>query len=359
MRATRVPRRSRLAVTGRARIAPLLAAFAAAPLQAQVQALYPLMTDLLDVTNHHGPITLTGSPPPAAPSNGVCVNGIHSFHTGGQDVRTPLLSTLDTNDFEFDVEFNISALPAVRAPVIMGGDSYRFLGICLDANGTVGIKYNNANLAWSQTVLTTSRWYSAALKYEAGEAQLWIDGNLVLHRTVGVLNHGNNLNVTTNDFSSSSNFHGCIRFLLILNNTTILANATPYGAGCAGSAGVPALAAATPPVLGASLQLGATNLVPTAGLAFLAVGFTNISSILGPLPLGLQPFGLASGCDLWTSAETLLLFGTAGGTGTFALAIPNHTGLSGSSLYFQCASIDGAAPGGLTVTNGLRATFGS
>src|SRR5690606_6620911 len=62
-----------------------------APLSAQtVQAHYPLLTDLLDATGSYGPVLLSGNPtPPGMPANGVCVNGIYSYNSGGQDVRTP------------------------------------------------------------------------------------------------------------------------------------------------------------------------------------------------------------------------------------------------------------------------------
>lgn len=49
----------------------LIAITAASPLaaQLQLQALYPLFTDLLDVTNNNGPVSLLGSPlgPPLGP----------------------------------------------------------------------------------------------------------------------------------------------------------------------------------------------------------------------------------------------------------------------------------------------------
>ncbi|HLQ37284.1 MAG TPA: hypothetical protein VK348_05770, partial [Planctomycetota bacterium] len=273
----------------------LLAAFTATdPLvaQAQIQALYPLQTDLLDASNNYGPVTLLGTPPPAPPNNGVCVNGIYFFNAGGQDVRTPLLTNLDTTDFEIDVDFNIAAMPAVRGPVIMGGHLWRWLGIYLQSNGTVGIKHNNSNLAWSSTTLSTGLWYSASLKYERGTVVLFINGALVLQANVGPLSDGNNKNITTNDFSTGLNFNGCIRNLLVINDTTVLATAAPYGAGCTGSAGVPALTPTTNPQLGTTFLLNATNLPPAAVFAFLSMGFSRTTSLLGPLPLNLQPFGL-------------------------------------------------------------------
>ncbi len=130
----------------------LLAAAAPLAAQAQIQALYPLATDLLDALNNYGPVMLTGTPPPAAPNNGVCENGIYFYNTGGQNVQTPFITTLTTTNFEIDVDFNISGMPSFQGPVIIGGNLWRWLGIYLQANGTVGVKHNNSNLLWSQTV---------------------------------------------------------------------------------------------------------------------------------------------------------------------------------------------------------------
>lgn len=204
--------------------------------QLQTQAFYPLLTDLLDATTTYGPVSLVGNggPAPAQPNNGVCVNGIYAGSTaGGQDVLTPAIASLNTNDFQIDVDFNITALPPANRPVLMASKWYRFLGIYLQANGTVGIKHNNNNLAWSSTVLTTSTWYSASLQYDNGLAALSINGTMVLVMPVGPLNTGGYRDFTTNDWSTGTNFNGCIRNLRISNDATInAAQWSSYGTGC-------------------------------------------------------------------------------------------------------------------------------
>lgn len=354
----RIPRPAR----HRAAAASLAACLglAAVPLTAQgaqLQAFYPLATDLFDLTNTYGPITLVGTPPPSPPNNGVCVNGIYLFN-GGQDVRTPMLTSLDTTDFEISVEFEIAGLPASQAPVIMGGNLWRWLGIYLQSNGTVGIKYNNSFLAWSQTVLSPQQWYTGTLKHEAGETQLFIDGVLVLQHTTGALNDGNNKSITTNDFSNALAFNGCIRNLMVFNDTFIFASASAFGSGCAGSTGVPVLAASSLPQLGATFQLAASNLAPGSVLALLAVGISNTGFALGPLPFSLQAIGLGPGCNLLVSADTSLLFGASGSSGTLGIPLPPSPGLTGFRLYFQCGSFDPPATGGITVSNGIEAVLG-
>jgi hypothetical protein len=328
-------------------------------LTAQTVAFYPLLTDLLDASANYGPVSLLGNPAPALPNNGVCVNGIY-YYSSGQDVRTPLLPTLNTTDFEIDVEFNINAMPSSPyGPVLMGGHLWRWLGIYLQPNGTVGIKHNNSNLAWSTTVLSTGIWYTANLKFEGGVCQLLINGSVVLQVTTGLLSDGNNKNITTNDFSNGRNFNGCIRNLLVLNDTSLGASATPFGAGCTGSAGVPALAPTTLPQLGSVFLLDTTSIAPGSPLAFLAVGFSSTTSPLGPLPFSLQPFGLGAGCNLLVSAEATTLIPVSGGVASYAFLVPADPTLSGLALYFQCAAIDPGATGGFALSNGVEARLGT
>lgn len=327
---------------------------------AQVQAFYPLMTDLFDATNTYGPMTLAGSPPPASPSNGVCVNGIYHFATGGQDVRTPMMPSLDTTDFQVDVEFNITALPAVQGPVLMAGNGWRFLGIYLQGNGTVGVKYNNSNLTWSSTTLSTGLWYAASLRYEAGTVQLLINNTIVHQAVVGPLNDGNNKNFTTNDYSVGANFNGCIRNLMISNDTsTGVATAGTFGAGCGGSGSAPGLTPGNTPQLGTTFSVGATNVPATSPIAFMTVGFSSTTSILGPLPYNLQLLGFGSACNLLVSTDATVLFQTPGGSGSVALAIPSAAAFAGLELFFQAAAIDPGAAGGFVFTNAVDAVIGT
>ncbi len=327
---------------------------------AQVQAFYPLMTDLLDASNTYGPITLTGTPPPAPPSNGVCVNGIYGLSPGGQDVRTPMLPTLDTNDFQVDVEFNITAMPPVSGPVYIGGNSYRWIGIYLQANGIVGIKHNNSNLLWSTTTLTTGNWNSASLKFDSGVVQLIINNAIVLQATIGALNDGNNKNFTTNDYSVGKNFNGCIRNVLISNDATIgSATASAFGSGCGGASGAPFLTPGNTPQLGSTFAINAANMAPSVPVAFMTVGFSSTTSILGPLPYNLQPFGFGANCNLLISTDATVLFQTSSGAGTFNLPVPSDVAFTGLQLFFQAAVIDPAATGGFTFTNAIDAVIGT
>lgn len=217
--------------------AMLTACMVGSPLvaQLQTQAFYPLLTDLLDATASYGPVALAGNPAPAAPTgNGVCVNGVYAGNAaGGQDVLTPSIAGLDLNDFQIDVDFNIAALPAGNRPILMCSKWYRWMGLYLQANGTVGLIYNNNVYSWSSTVLAPATWYTASMQFDNGLAALSINGQLVLVVAIGALNTGNYRDFTTNNWSNGTNFNGCIRNLRISNDTTInAAQWLTYGTGC-------------------------------------------------------------------------------------------------------------------------------
>ena len=104
----------------------------------------------------------------------------------------------------------------------------------------------------------------------------------------------------------------------------------PFGSGCAGAAGTPALAVTSPPVLGGTLSLTASQLA--GGLAVMAVGFGQLSLPLQPLGLG---FG--AGCTLLATPDALEFVPQVGGVGQWSLGIPNVLALRGTHVFQQLA----------------------
>lgn len=342
-----------LAGIGMALLATLVPAGSLAA-QLQPQAVYPLLNDLLDATNTYGPVMLTGTPPPSAPANGVCHNGIY-FYSNGQDIRTPLIGSMDTNDFQIDLEFQIAALPNNMAPVLMGGNGWRWLGIYVQANGTVGLKYNNSNLTWSTTTLTTGVWYLGSVRFEAGTVELWINGHMVHTLAVGPLNtnNGANINLTTNDFSNGLAHNGCIRNLAVYNDTTLgrAASTQTYGHGCDGltmtANGVPSLG-------NAGFSLDVSNVPAVSPLVLFGLG----TGIVDP-GADLTGIGMA-GCFSFTDLN-LGIFGPSvvvGGTASLALPIPNMPSLTGLVLYAQGLSMSTATVLGLASSNAMQIVVG-
>jgi hypothetical protein len=136
------------------------------------------------------------------------------------------------------------------------------------------------------------------------------------------------------------------------------ASATAYGAGCAGSNGTPNLTAFTLPRLGQNFDIVLGNLPASSAFAFFTVGFSDQTSLLGPLPLSLAPYGMP-GCTLLASSEVFLLMPASAGSSTMTTSLPNDAGFVGLLQYYQGCSIDtGANAAGLVSSNGLRALIG-
>jgi hypothetical protein len=132
----------------------------------------------------------------------------------------------------------------------------------------------------------------------------------------------------------------------------------PYGAGCAGTLGVPTMVAqpGSRPVFGQTLTVDLANL-PFA-IAVIGLGFSNTLSGALPLPFPLTVIGM-TGCNLLADP---LATGVAAGAGTSAvwsIGVPLSTGLLGTVLYSQGFPLDLAAnPFGFTATNGGRIKLG-
>jgi len=204
----------------------------------QLQAHYPLINDLDDATMINGPVMLLGTTPPAQPNNGLCLNGIYLFSGNplGQDARTPIIATLDANDFQLEVEFQVASLPAFNSPIVVGGNGWRWIGFLVQPNGTLGVLHNNAMQEWSTTTITLGTWYTGLIKYEAGMLELHLNGALIHQASIGPLNTGNNLNFVTNNYSNSTAFNGCIRQLRVFNDTTLGGTGGPIGTNYCGPA---------------------------------------------------------------------------------------------------------------------------
>ncbi len=143
--------------------------------------------------------------------------------------------------------------------------------------------------------------------------------------------------------------------------TSHVAVATPYGAGCAGPAGVPALAAlaGSVPRLGATLQLRLGNL-PTGGLNVPIgwVGFDDTQWNGVPLPLALDPLGFP-GCTALLAPTSAFTLSNVGGTADWPIVIPFLPAFAGFEFFAQgSVFVLGFNPGGLVFSNALACTVG-
>jgi hypothetical protein len=134
--------------------------------------------------------------------------------------------------------------------------------------------------------------------------------------------------------------------------------ATDYGSGCLGTNGVPQIRAVDAPRLGTNYTLNMTNLPLGSGAAFVAVGYSNVVSVLGALPYPLDSVGMP-GCASLTSADASFLVAVTSGTATTAMSIPNDVAFVALQLYHQVFAIDTAANvAGATASNAVAGVVG-
>jgi len=135
-----------------------------------------------------------------------------------------------------------------------------------------------------------------------------------------------------------------------------LASFTPYGAGCAGSRGVPQLVAQTNslPRIGQTFTARTSNL-PWTGPALMLVGLSDTSYSGTPLPADLSMLN-APGCFLRTSIDDVQPVQNVLGTALWSFVIPP---MPGATFFLQAVPFDPAAnPLNLTFSNGGRAVVG-
>ena len=123
----------------------------------------------------------------------------------------------------------------------------------------------------------------------------------------------------------------------------------PFGTGCPGSVGTPALApqAGSVPKQGTTFTLELTNLQPAGGIAYMIVGFDKNQWNGIPLPLNLASFGL-TGCTGYVAPDTnfSMVLLNIGGTATWSVAVPALPVFTGVKFFNQGASFDSGAPNG-------------
>lgn len=138
-----------------------------------------------------------------------------------------------------------------------------------------------------------------------------------------------------------------------------LAGVCEFGAGCAGTFGVPVLrpAVGTSPMIGGRFDVVLSGL-PANKSTFLIVGLSNTQWLSMGLPMSLATFG-APDCSLLVSGDYFDRLVNTTGTSTLGFPIRTDRSLLGLHVYFQGYVRDSGANGGLAVSNGLDVIIGS
>ena len=170
---------------------------------------YPLTSDGVDITGNNDTIRRENAP---FQDGGIYCDG---------DYTNTRMETPRINNFSFtslSVSFDFKADEYKTRPVIICGIFYRWLGLYLDSNGTVAMRYNNSNIESSSLTYTPNQWHSALITYDGTTAKLYIDGSLAASKTVVLDYNVNDTEISTKDYSYGLAFKGVIRNLKISNS---------------------------------------------------------------------------------------------------------------------------------------------
>ena len=229
---------------------------------------------------------------------------------------------------------------------------YYFASIAVDANGNVGIGFSGSHAnAYCSTFFTGRQTTDAAgetatpIMTKAGEGP-W-------NRTDGSgRNRFGDYSHTTVDPVDNQGLWTFQEFILPGNlwatrATRIGYEAVNYGAGLAGTTGIPHLRAAARPVIAANLTLKVGNSLGSGATpGALVIGGAKASTPLFGGTLLAQP---AAVLGLTVSVPELSL----------PLAVPNNPAMINAPLFFQALVVDPAASQGFAFTPGLEVRCGS
>ncbi len=170
---------------------------------------YPLTSNGVDITGNNDTINRINAP---FQNGGIYCNG---------DLPSMVMRTPQINGFSFtsfSISFDFNADEYSTRPVIMCGSSYRWLGLYLDTNGTIKLKYNNDNFETSSVPYTPHNWHSAYLNYDGVTVKLYLDGVEAISKAVTFVYVATDTEIGAVDYGTARGFKGLIKNLKITNS---------------------------------------------------------------------------------------------------------------------------------------------
>jgi hypothetical protein len=176
-------------------------------------AKYTLNNTAVDATGRNSNITLANAPYQADGS--VYSNGIYPYsNTSGSTIQTPYLKSFNFNNFQVSFDFKVSSVPTSRKPIIIGGSSYRWIGVNIEPNGTISMLWNNSNYTYSTKTITPGVFNTVVIQYNGSVAQLYLNGILACSQNFKPINMGD-ANFQNTNYSNGTTFLGYLRNLIV------------------------------------------------------------------------------------------------------------------------------------------------
>lgn len=196
----------------------LLATGAATAGAASLLAHYPLQSDDLDATGLNDPMTLINAP---FQDGGVYCNGI--YPGGDPDasvIQTPGIAGFDPEWCAVSIEFKMSEYPSSSRPALMCGMSWRWMGVDVRDDGTIGFRRAGVT-TWTTRQVSLDEWHEVMVAYDGtlDRGTLYVDGDWACDVDYEA-NHGDDTNVCTHDGGSGRQFLGLVRNLKVYDEPT-------------------------------------------------------------------------------------------------------------------------------------------
>lgn len=130
---------------------------------------------------------------------------------------TPQLTRLNLDAFKISVEFKVLEYPKKMMPVIVGGDSYRWIKLYINQFGSVDLDHHGGYLS-TGFKYNLNEWNLAELCFEKKKQviEMFINGHLAA-QVKSQIKHDNDKNIGITDFSNGELFQGYLRNLKIFN----------------------------------------------------------------------------------------------------------------------------------------------
>ncbi|MGE3173958.1 MAG: hypothetical protein AB7O97_15135 [Planctomycetota bacterium] len=228
------------------------------------------------------------------------------------------------------------------------------IGIHADSAALSGGVAWPADLSFDTDYTIVFNWDAAA-----GTSTLWVDPVLVTDPSVTSVGTFTGTLMSAIALRQSNDYTGFINVdnVVVGRSFADVQGAAPtyytFGAGCAGSVGIPTNTAPALPEIGSTWTMEIGNL-PTPEAALLFVG----SGTIPPTDLGILG---APGCTAYITTDVLTSFGFgAAGVCTFSIPVPSFSGFIGLQLYTQAGVFEATAnPLGIIASDAALTEIGS
>jgi hypothetical protein len=185
-------------------------------------ARYTLYNTNVDATGINEEITLKNAPYQADGS--VYSNGVYPYPDAsvGSTIQTPNLSSFNFKNFYLSFDFKVNSVPASRKPIIIGGSSYRWIGVNIESNGTISMLWNNSNFTYSSKTISVGTFNTAVIKYNGSVAELYLNGTLACSQSFNLVS-GGDANFLNINYSNGTAFQGYLRNINVYSTPSFFA----------------------------------------------------------------------------------------------------------------------------------------